>query len=440
MALGGNCNGLSTPALIDVNLDGLVDYAYAGDLLGNMWKFDLRDPSVSNWHVAYNTQADGSGEERPLFQAVNASGFRQPITTRPDIMRPCVSSRDGYFVLFGTGRYLGIEDFGDAGSAQTIYGIWDWADEWENLGSFVSADKRNPTAKYLGYFDQNRQLSNLVGNTDIPETDQTIYVIDLSGAAYGDTVTIESQLFTAASITDAANGKFLGAAGLQAVLEDGTYGVLDINVETSPTQVILRSDPPGDTISVNAGSGGITVDPVDLKVSLLKQYVTYSQGDYVVVSDNPIDLFDPRTGKGQHVGWYFDLPANSERLVNDVIIRGGILYAVPTVPSESPCEAGGTSVIYALDSCNGGRAFNAVFDINGDLRVNNADMINIGTAANPIWVAPSGLRRTGLLYSPAILTIPGSGTDVLHFSTSGGKLESEIAITEKLGFLYWRTW
>jgi hypothetical protein len=81
-----------------------------------------------------------------------------------------------------------------------------------------------------------------------------------------------------------------------------------------------------------------------------------------------------------------------------------------------------------------------VFDINGDERVNNADFINIGTAANPIWVAPTGLRRSGLLYSPAILTIPGSDTDVLHFSTSGGNLESEIAVTEKLGFLYWRTW
>ena len=177
------------------------------------------------------------------------------------------------------------------------------------------------------------------------------------------------------------------------------------------------------------------------KFRLLNQGVILSAGRFnLVLSDNPIDLFDPSNGPGQHVGWYFDLPGNSERLVNDVIIRGGILYAVPTIPSESPCEAGGTSIIYALNACNGGRAFDAVFDIDGDRRVNNADLINIGTAANPIWVAPTGLRRGGLLYSPAILTIPGTGTDVLHFSTSGGNLESEIAITEKLGFLYWRTW
>ena len=58
---GPNCNGLSTPALIDVNLDGLVDFAFAGDLLGNMWKFDLRDSSTSNWKVAYKKLPTNSG-------------------------------------------------------------------------------------------------------------------------------------------------------------------------------------------------------------------------------------------------------------------------------------------------------------------------------------------------------------------------------------------
>ena len=247
-------------------------------------------------------------------------------------MRPCVAGRDGYFVLFGTGRYLGIDDFADAGAVQTIYGIWDWAEDWENLGSFASAARKNPTAKYLGYFDTNRQLSNLLANPDIPGTDQTVYVIDLTGVANGDTVTIDGRTFTAASLTDIPNRRFLGTAGLLAAIEHATYGVPGISVEVSPTQAILRTDPPGGTISVTA-TGGITRDTVDLKVSLLNQGVIFQQGDLLVLSDNPISLFDPSTGQGLHVGWYFDLPGTSERLVNDVIIRGGILYAVPTVPS-----------------------------------------------------------------------------------------------------------
>ena len=49
----GTCNGLSTPTPVDVNSDGKVDYVYAGDLEGNLWKFDLTDPSAANWEVSY---------------------------------------------------------------------------------------------------------------------------------------------------------------------------------------------------------------------------------------------------------------------------------------------------------------------------------------------------------------------------------------------------
>ncbi len=432
-----NCNGLSTPALVDVDLDGLVDFAYAGDLLGNMWKFDLRDSNVNNWEPAYNSEGDKSGTWEPIFQAKNASGFRQPITTRPEVMRHCIRGQDGYIVLFGTGRFIGIEDFADSAAVQTIYGIWDWGDAWENLNSsYYSDEKRNPIDKYLGAFDTDRQLSNLVDNAAIPETDQTIYLVDLTSVAIGNTVKIGSTTFTAANLTDEDELEFYNAAGLQEVIE---ATLTDVSVEATAHQVILRSNPPGDDLSVTV-SGGITRQEIDMKVSLLNQGIIYHQGDFIVLSNNSVDWFNPRNGSGQHVGWYFDLPGYSERLVNDVILRGGVLYTIPTIPSDSPCEAGGSSIIYALNACNGGRTSNAVFDIDGDFRVNSADLINIGTAENPIWVAPTGLRRGELLFTPSILAIPGTGTDILHFSKSGGNLETEIAITEKLGFLYWRTW
>jgi len=127
----GDCNGLSTPILIDIDLDQKVDFAYAGDLLGNMWKFDLRDSDVNNWCVAY--EGGVPSEPQPLFQAKNALGHRQPITMKPDVMRHCIANRAGYMVLFGTGRYLGNSDFAD-NSVQTLYGIWDWQDAWEAAG------------------------------------------------------------------------------------------------------------------------------------------------------------------------------------------------------------------------------------------------------------------------------------------------------------------
>ena len=148
------CNGLSTPTLIDPDLDGLVDYVYAGDLLGNMWKFDLTATTTTDWKVAYNTAADYSGSPQPLVQVKNAvkiaaGGYlqhRQPITTKPAIIRHCDRTKAGYLVIFGTGRYLGNNDFGD-NSVQSLYGIWDWGPEWQARGS-------NAADKYLGTFMQ----------------------------------------------------------------------------------------------------------------------------------------------------------------------------------------------------------------------------------------------------------------------------------------------
>jgi len=109
----GTPNGLSGVAALSKNDSGVVDYVYAGDLYGNLWKFDLSSAQPANWKVAY---ASG-GAPAPLF----AAGAGRPITARPDIT---VFPKGGYLVTVGTGRYL---DAGDnaAGAGQSLYGIWD---------------------------------------------------------------------------------------------------------------------------------------------------------------------------------------------------------------------------------------------------------------------------------------------------------------------------
>ena len=116
----GPDNGLSSPIAVDVNFDEIVDFVYAGDLLGNLWKFDLTGTKVTDWEVAYK---DAAGV--PLFSALDANGDPQPITVKPDVMfHP---EMHGYIVCFGTGKFLGGSDFDDA-KLQTIYGIWDYGD------------------------------------------------------------------------------------------------------------------------------------------------------------------------------------------------------------------------------------------------------------------------------------------------------------------------
>ncbi|MBU1193842.1 MAG: hypothetical protein KKD32_03875 [Proteobacteria bacterium] len=112
--IAGN-NGLSSPAIIDIDNDGRVDYVYAGDLLGNMWKFDLTSGDPDDWEVAYkNTDLTPA----PLFSAPN-----QPITSAPDVMNHCAVN-SGYMVLFGTGKFIGETDRSNI-DKQSIYGIWD---------------------------------------------------------------------------------------------------------------------------------------------------------------------------------------------------------------------------------------------------------------------------------------------------------------------------
>jgi type IV pilus assembly protein PilY1 len=117
---GGRPNGLTTPALVDMNGDQIADLAYAGDLLGNVWKFDLRDSSPTNWGVAYQS----SGTPQPLFTARDPGNIRQPITVRPEVTRG--PDNVGLMVLFGTGKYLEPSDeIVGSLQPQSFYGIWD---------------------------------------------------------------------------------------------------------------------------------------------------------------------------------------------------------------------------------------------------------------------------------------------------------------------------
>ena len=135
----GSGNGLSTPAVIDVNNDFRADYVYAGDLKGNLWKFDITSSDYTDWDVAYID----STVPQPLFQATG-----QPITARPDVMRH--PTEHGYMVIFGTGQYFHNNDRSDL-SQQSVYGIWDYgddADDSEYLGTV------NHTTGVLSYPDE----------------------------------------------------------------------------------------------------------------------------------------------------------------------------------------------------------------------------------------------------------------------------------------------
>ncbi len=116
----GTDNGLATPGLWDDDGDGFIDYAYAGDLKGNVWKFDLTGGSVNGWGSAIKQGTT----PMPLFVA-KSGAVLQPITAPITLFRNYVSDDPNYrkvFLFFGTGSFFRQDDLSDK-ATQTWYGL-----------------------------------------------------------------------------------------------------------------------------------------------------------------------------------------------------------------------------------------------------------------------------------------------------------------------------
>jgi type IV pilus assembly protein PilY1 len=120
--IGGD-NGLAGPAFIDTDNDGDADTIFAGDLKGNLWKFDVSNSDASLWSIAYGN--------KPLFKAVNDLNETQPITAPLYIVKNSVTgvpNSGSYYIFFGTGSYFQTGDANDQ-KVQSWYGIVDGATE-----------------------------------------------------------------------------------------------------------------------------------------------------------------------------------------------------------------------------------------------------------------------------------------------------------------------
>lgn len=120
----GYPNGLSDVTPVDLDGDGIVDYAYAGDLLGNVWRFDLVSESEDEWSV----EAYGNAGPTPLFVAHDgeATPVRQSITTELIVEKHPLGIGYGVTVSFGTGKYFEQTDnTADLDTDQSLYTVWD---------------------------------------------------------------------------------------------------------------------------------------------------------------------------------------------------------------------------------------------------------------------------------------------------------------------------
>jgi len=144
--LAASDNGLATPGVFDSDGNGTIDYIYAGDLKGNVWKFDVSDPMASNWKTDFDCTTTSC---TPFFIAKDASNNRQPITAPITIARNTVVGDTHVgkrFIFFGTGSYFRSTDPADT-AAQTWYGLID-----DNAAISGRSDLKTRTVALNGTF------------------------------------------------------------------------------------------------------------------------------------------------------------------------------------------------------------------------------------------------------------------------------------------------
>ncbi|UTH74333.1 pilus assembly protein [Chromobacterium sp. IIBBL 290-4] len=135
---GGNKNGIYYATAVDLDGDGITDYLYAGDLFGNVWRFDVTSNNPSSWSVSQY----GTGAAAPLFttqytyctntQVSNGTCTRslQPITSKLLASAiPTGNASPRVLLAFGTGQKIPFTTSSAdiyASGTQSLYGVWDW--------------------------------------------------------------------------------------------------------------------------------------------------------------------------------------------------------------------------------------------------------------------------------------------------------------------------
>lgn len=226
-AVGATPNGLSSPAVIDLDGDGVVDYAYAGDLYGNVWKFDLTSSSMSGWAVS-----------KKLFVAKDSVGNAQPITTAPEAT---LHPKGGVFVLFGSGKMIEEADLADA-RVQSFYGVWD--------------------TTYPTVIDRSKLLGHVFSNNeDHVATSNVLRTVDTATPDWWDAATnVHGQLGWYVDLKE--NGASLGERVIEdPVLVDGKI----LFISTVPTDDPCKASGYSWLNEVDAVTGArLPVPPFDL--------------------------------------------------------------------------------------------------------------------------------------------------------------------------------
>jgi type IV pilus assembly protein PilY1 len=145
-------NGIAYAAAADLDGDHITDYVYAGDIQGNVWRFDLTSSVEANWAVT---------SPGPLFKTPS----NQPITTAVVVASgaPSAGMQPLIMLLFGTGQKFPLTNASAATYAsgtQSLYGVWDWnMTNWNSISTSATYAALSATATGLSGNDTMTQAN-----------------------------------------------------------------------------------------------------------------------------------------------------------------------------------------------------------------------------------------------------------------------------------------
>jgi len=241
----GSNDGIAYVTSADLDGDHITDYVYAGDLLGNVWRFDLTSAVETNWAAA----------STPLF---TTSGG-QPITTKLQVISvPQGSGPPRIMIDFGTGQKFPPTNLTPTtyqGGVQSLYGVWDW-----NLGNWNSMSG----TQYLSLPSGTTAAPGVPLNSSNLQT-QTLTPIVESDGTNGLDITSNVICWAGSGTCGSGNTQFGFATSLPGVQEQVVFNPLvyqnalivntTIPAVNSPSSCTVQHDT-GDTIAISLATGG----------------------------------------------------------------------------------------------------------------------------------------------------------------------------------------
>ncbi len=168
----GTRDGIASPSPADYDGDHITDYVYAGDLLGNVWRFDLTSSDPAQWAAA----------PAPLF--TDPAG--QPITTKLTVGSGPVQGVPRAMIDFGTGMKTPLTVTSPAvysSGTHTLYGIWDWNMSVWNSKSTARLDSLNTPPGVITLANLTQQTLTPNSNGDLDGSSNTVCWADQATCA-----------------------------------------------------------------------------------------------------------------------------------------------------------------------------------------------------------------------------------------------------------------